>query len=123
MWRTTLVQIDPTWGRDWPATIGVLDAFVAAHPAYPASQEKLYAARLFYADELLAADNLDEAVAQLSAASAMLPQRPEASQTLVALTPTPTATPPARVAPAPQPKPVAPAPPRSDPPPFAPLRP
>jgi hypothetical protein len=103
----------------------VLDAFVAAHPAFPDAQEKLYAARLFYADALLDADDAEGAIRQLAAASALLPQRPEANDKLVALMPTPTPTPTPRpaVAPATQPKPAAPPPNRSAPPPVAPLLP
>jgi hypothetical protein len=111
LWRAVLVQIDPTWSRDWPKTIGLLSAFVAAEPGFSPGQDKLYAARLFYADELLAAGNLDGAIEQLDAANTLLPQRPEAKQTLVALTPTPTAAPPPVVVPPPQTKPVAPRPP------------
>jgi tetratricopeptide (TPR) repeat protein len=112
VWRAVLVQIDPTWSRDWPATIGLLDAFRAAHPGFGPGEEKLYAARLFYADELLAAGDLDGAVDQLDAAQALLPERPEATQALVALTPTPTTTtsPPRVVNPPSAPRPIQPRP-------------
>ena len=95
LWLATLGEVDSTWSRDWPATISVLEPFVAAHPDFAAAQDKLYAARLFYADQLLSNGEADAAAAQLAAADALLPQRPEARQTLVALTPTaaPTAAP------------------------------
>jgi hypothetical protein len=123
LWRAVLVQIDPTWSRDWPKTIGLLNAFLAAQPGFAPGQDKLYAARLFYADELLAAGDVDAALEQLDAANTLLPQRPEAKQTLVALTPTATATattPPPVFVPPPQTKPAPPVQPRPTPPPLRP---
>jgi serine/threonine-protein kinase len=134
-WRVALAELDPTWARDWPKSIDLLSTFVAAHPGYAAGEEKLYAARLFYADELISAGDVDAAIAQLEAANVLRPLRPEANQTLVALTPTATAVPPAApvapasvpkpqpAAPVQQPRPAQPAPAQQPPPAPPPLRP
>jgi serine/threonine-protein kinase len=103
LWQVALAQLEPTWSHDWPGSIAVLRAFLAAHPGFAAGQEKLYAAYLFYADELLATGDVDGAIQQLEASTALLPDRVEAKQTLVALTPVPTpTTAPAAVVPKPQ---------------------
>jgi hypothetical protein len=119
LWRGTLDKLDPFWSRDWPESIELLRAFVTAHPGFAAGEEKLYAAYLFYADELRETGDVDGAVKQLEAGSALMPQRSEAKLALVALTPTPTAVPaPAQFAPKPQP--AAPTQPRTQPLPAAP---
>ncbi len=92
LWRAALVQLDPAWSHDWPTSIDLLRTFLDAHPGFAPGEEKLYAAYLFYAEDLLATGDVDGAVQQLNAAEALLPQRPDARQTLVALTPLPTAT-------------------------------
>jgi serine/threonine protein kinase len=114
LWRVALGKLDPTWSHDWPGSIEVLRAFLQDHPGFVAGEEKLYAAYLFYADQLLETGDVDGAVKQLEAGNALMPQRTEAKLALVALTPTPTAAPAAPQF-APKPQPAAPTQPRTQP--------
>ena len=89
-WQRTLAELDAVWNLDWPAAIQATSHFVDDHPEFEPAQEKLYAAHLFFADQLLTEGRVDEAVKQLESARAVLPNQPAAQQTLVALTPTAT---------------------------------
>jgi hypothetical protein len=89
-WQRTLAELDAVWNLDWPAAIQATSHFVDDHPEFEPAQEKLYAAHLFFADQLLTEGRVDEAVEQLESARAVLPNQPAAQQTLVALTPTAT---------------------------------
>src|SRR6185437_12713676 len=77
-WDAALPRLDPLWGRDWPAAIGLIGQYLDAYPGYPPAQSKLYAARLAYGDQLLRAGQRPEALAQYQAAEQLLPARGEA---------------------------------------------
>lgn len=93
LWRSTLPQLDPLWGADWPRAIALLEAFLAEHPDYGPARDKLYAALLFQAQALFEQGQVGEAIALLQRAQALLPDRGEAPGALQALTPTPTPAP------------------------------
>ena len=87
-WRTRRKVV-----TDWPASIDMLSAFVAAYPDYQPAKDKLYIARLFYAQALVDVGDTNDAVAQLQSAQSLQPDRHEADAALVALTPTPVPSP------------------------------
>jgi tetratricopeptide (TPR) repeat protein len=103
-WLATLRQIDPFWGRDWPRVIGPLQDFMVQQPDFAPAVDKLYAALLFYGQELLAQEHQAEAITALERARDLLPDRTEAQVALQALTPTPEPLPP----PPPEPRPTPP---------------
>ena len=137
-WQALLPELDVAWGGDLPRAILLLDAFVARYPEHEPARDKLYAALVEHARALIEQGAASEAVAELTRADELLPERVEAPSVLAALTPTATAPlqaqPPApdpapRAAvpqtaprPAPQSAPQT-APPRSPPPPLVASRP
>jgi serine/threonine-protein kinase len=92
-WAATLPLLDPIWGTNWPATIDVVSQFLRAHPGFVPAQEKLYAARLAYGDQLLRGAQRRDALAQYQAAEQVLPTRGEAAAAIAAAAPTATPTP------------------------------
>src|SRR5262249_11936752 len=88
IWQGTLNALEAPWGRDWPQAIAMIDAFRAQNPGYRPSDDKLYAALVFYAQQLVRDGKPDDAAKQLLRAQALLPTRGEASVALRALTPT-----------------------------------
>jgi hypothetical protein len=93
-WLALLRQIDPFWGRDWPRVIGPVQEFLVQQPDYAPAVDKLYAALVFYGQELLARNLEIEAVATLERARELLPERTEAVVALQALLPEPEPAPP-----------------------------
>lgn len=108
-WRELLAQLDSVWGADWPASIGLLQAFHTQHPTRAAATDKLYAALVEYARALREAGATSAAAEELDQALRLAPQRLEARDELAALTPTPTEVPTQVPAPVelPRPAPIA----------------
>ena len=102
LWAQTSAELDLAWGKDWPRTISLLEAFRARFPDDQASLDKLYAALVASGQALLDHGQTAEGVAQLERAEALAPDREEAGLALAALTPTPEPTATAVVRPAPQ---------------------
>lgn len=143
IWQAALGELEGPWDEDWPKAIAMVDAFRQRFGGYRPADDKLYAALLAYAQQLVQEGNRDRAVEQLLRAQALLPARGEAPTALAALTqvttpepvPEPAAEPapgpgtpaqqaPAQQAPAPRaPAPQAPAPQPPSAPPPRPLRP
>ncbi len=88
-WSQTLGDLAPVWSTDWPKTIALLDAFLAKYPNYGPAKDKQYAALLSYAGALAQVGDLTQSTTLLLRAEALLPDRPEARDALLALTPTP----------------------------------
>ena len=88
-WALTLQQIEPFWGRDWLRVIGPVEAFVVEYPDYTPAVEKLYAALVFYGQELLEQGLEADGLRVLEQARDLMPERAEAVAALEALTPTP----------------------------------
>ena len=124
-WQDLQTRLDQAWTAGPSETIALLQDFLERFPGYAPGQEKLYAARLASADQLVQQGEKAAAEAELESAHQLLPDRPEAPAVSAALTEASSAAaqaqavsaapaPPARVqaAPTPQPRPVrAPAPP------------
>src|SRR5438105_10816219 len=89
-WRDLLAQLDSVWGVDWPASVGLLQAFHSQHPSRTAATDKLYAALVEYARALREAGATSAAADELDQGVRLAPQRIEARDELKALTPTPT---------------------------------
>jgi hypothetical protein len=89
-WQSALENLDLTWAQDWPASIATANTFVATHPDFQPAREKLYAARVSYAEQLLSDGQISLAIEQLESADSLSPERPEAREELLALTPVPT---------------------------------
>jgi hypothetical protein len=99
------------WGVDWPASIGLLQAFHSQYPTQANATEKLYAAMVEYGRALRDAGATSAAADEFEQALRLAPQRFEARDELTALTPIPTAVPvqaPIAAPVAPQPTPVPP---------------
>jgi hypothetical protein len=47
-WRGLLAKLDSVWGVDWPASIGLLQAFHSQYPPRASATEKLYAGLIEY---------------------------------------------------------------------------
>ncbi len=110
-WQALLTRLDPLWGTDWDGAIAQLMAFVEEHQSYGPAREKLYAALVLAGQDLIANGRGDEAVDRLQRARALSPERTEAGDTLLSLTPTATPVPtPTLAPPAPRPTPLPPAP-------------
>ena len=90
-WQALLPELDVVWGVDMPQAIVLLDAFVARYPEHEPSRDKLYAALVEHARALVEQGAASDAVAELTRADELLPERVEASSALAALTPTATA--------------------------------
>jgi hypothetical protein len=92
----TCADLDANWGRDWPATMRVLDQLIAT--GRQCSEESLvgksYAAHYNYAVALEASKQLDAATQHYRAAFAIDSQRREALDALVRLQALPSPTPP-----------------------------
>ncbi|MBV9601380.1 MAG: protein kinase [Chloroflexi bacterium] len=88
-WLPVLASLDLTWGHDWPASINAANSFLQDHPDFTPARDKLYAAYVLYADQLLADGQTQPAIEQLEAADNLAPERVEAHEALAALTPTP----------------------------------
>ena len=89
LWQNVLTDLGPVWDTDWPASIELLDTFLARFPDDQPAKDKLYVALTAYGADLVQAGQSDEAVQQYLRAADMLPDRPEAIEALNALTPTP----------------------------------
>jgi hypothetical protein len=92
-WDALLQTLDPLWGHDWQTLTAKAAAFVTQHPDFAPAKDKLYSARVEYAKDLIAQGSPDEAAAQLQQAQGLLPDRPEAFEAGIVLTPTPTPAP------------------------------
>jgi hypothetical protein len=77
-WSALLRTRDTTWEQDWPATIAVLERFLARWPGHAAAQGKLYAALVADAETNIQADQVSIDVADLERAARLLPERGEA---------------------------------------------
>jgi hypothetical protein len=92
-WDAIASQLDSLWqGQDWDGVIRVLDTYLAQFPDDPIARDKLYAARVNKAGELLSKGDTSGAVAQLEIARELVAGGP-ADATLAGLTVTPTETP------------------------------
>ena len=80
---------EAAWGHDDDAVLRELEAVYALDPGYRDVVEKLYAALIARADRQASAGDLDGARATLARAVKLAPERPEASDALAALDPTP----------------------------------
>jgi tetratricopeptide (TPR) repeat protein len=89
VWQTTLGALEEPWGKDWPRAITIIDLFRGQHPSYRPADEKLYAALVFYGEQLVRERKTDDAIKQFVRAQALFPARGEAGSALRALTPTP----------------------------------
>jgi hypothetical protein len=118
VWAGLQGELDALWGRDTERSIALLDGFIARFPDHETAREKLYAALIARAHDLVLDDDPEHAVEQLERAEALFPARGEAPAALALLTPTPV---PVREQPVVQPVvPAAPRPVTSAPPPAAP---
>jgi hypothetical protein len=106
-WQATLTEAETVWGTDWPQAITLMESFLADNPGYDEANEKLYAAFISYADELVDLGRPDEAADVLVRAETIAPERGEAAAAVLQLTPTaaPTAVP--TLAPVPTVRPAA----------------
>ena len=89
-WGALLAQLDSVWGVDWPASIGLLQAFHSQYPTRASATDKLYAALIEYGRALREAGALSAASDQFDQAVRLAPQRFEAREELAALMPAPT---------------------------------
>jgi serine/threonine protein kinase len=99
-YQAALSSLDSVWQTDWPASIQILDAYLQQYPDQQDATDKLYAALVGYGGDLIDSGSVDDGIAQLERAQALEPDRGEAQDALLALTPTaePLATrPPARL--------------------------
>lgn len=85
VWQSVAPLLDTLWGVDTAQIVTVLEEFRGRFPDFEPAREKLYAARLTRAAELLAVDDRDGAAKQLVSAIAMLPDRAEGQAQLLAL--------------------------------------
>ncbi len=92
-WRELLARLDLVWGVDWPASIGLLQAFHSQYPTRTAATDKLYAALVEYGRTLHDAGAATAAAEAFDQALRLQPQRMEARAELAALTPPATAMP------------------------------
>ncbi|HEY1298554.1 MAG TPA: protein kinase [Chloroflexota bacterium] len=88
-WQGTLARLDAVWQTDWPMSIQILDGYLQQYPDQQPAIDKLYAALVDYGKELIASGSTDDGIAQLERAQALAPDRQEAQDALVELTPTP----------------------------------
>jgi serine/threonine-protein kinase len=88
-WQATLAQLDTVWQTDWPASIQILETYLQQYPDQQPATDKLYAALVEYAGDLIDSGNTDDGIAQLDRAQALAPDRQEAQDALLALTPGP----------------------------------
>jgi hypothetical protein len=98
--QAALARLDSVWGTDWPASIQILDDYLQQYPDQQPATDKLYAALVGYGGDLIDSGSVDDGIAQLERAQSLAPDRQEAQDALLALTPTaePLATrPPARL--------------------------
>jgi hypothetical protein len=87
-WQATLARLDSVWQTDWPASIQILDEYLQQYPDQQPATDKLYAALVGYGGDLIDSGSMDDGIAQLERAQALAPDRQEAQDALVALTPT-----------------------------------
>jgi hypothetical protein len=106
-------QLDRAWAaEDWPSVISALSDLRALEPDNSEYKDKLYAAYVNWADQLLASGDKNGAAIQLGSAVQTDPSRSDGEARLLALTPTPvpptsTPTPVATSTPSPTPTSVA----------------
>jgi hypothetical protein len=92
-WSALQPQLDAAWQTGPDQSITLLEAFLLSAPDYPAGREKLYAALVARANDLFGQGDVSAAASQLERAQQLFPDRTEASDLLVAMTPEPTAEP------------------------------
>jgi hypothetical protein len=98
-WDHLQPQLDRAWGSaDWPTTISLLDDFLNGAPNFQPAVNKLYSALVISGKQLISAGETERGTAELERAAMLDPDRSDAQDALLALTPTP--------APAPTPRPV-----------------
>ena len=90
-WQETITRLDSVWQTDWPMSIQILDSYLQQYPDQQPALDKLYAALVGYGEDLLQSGSTDDGIAQLEQAQALAPDRQEAQDDLVALTPIPVA--------------------------------
>jgi hypothetical protein len=89
VWEALQPDLDAVWGTDTQRTIALLDGFIGRFPDHPVAREKLFAALLARADDLVSAGDPEQAVEPLQRAEALFPARGEVAAALASLTPTP----------------------------------
>jgi hypothetical protein len=89
VWQSLAPRLDSAWGSDTPATVALLEPFVAQFPDDPTGREKLYAALIATARDARAQGDMARAATTLERAREVLPTRGEAVIELASLAPTP----------------------------------
>lgn len=82
-------HVTAAWGTNWSAAISGLEELVQLDLENPGWKDKLYAARVNYAEQLIAQKKYQDAQTQIKRAAEIDPDRPEA-HAAYALIPTPT---------------------------------
>jgi hypothetical protein len=85
-WQVLAPDLDAAWGTDTPRTVDLLAEFLVRFPDDSSAKEKLYAALVSRADQLVEQGAAAEAAAQLVRAERILPERLEATVALSNLT-------------------------------------